>query len=95
VLDHLGDVHWRLGNASEAVEAWQQAVKLLGDPNYKKFITQNLQLLQARGWQLLVLDANAMYDREYGPVLERARQKLAAAAAGAQPPVATTFDELK
>ena len=93
VVDHLGDVRWRMGDTKAAAEAWRQVVKIVEDEGYRKWVTQNFQLQQARGWQLLVIDPQTMYDREYGPVLERARRKIAAVEANEEPPVARVFEE--
>jgi tetratricopeptide (TPR) repeat protein len=93
VVDHLGDVRWRRGEKDAAVEAWRQAAKIVEDGGYRKWITQNFQAQQSRGWQLLVIDPEVMYDREYGPILERARKKIAAVEADEEPPVARIFEE--
>lgn len=93
VVDHLGDVQWRLGDKQAALEAWRQAVKIVEDGSFQKWVMQNFQAQQSRAWQLLVMDPQMMYDREYGPILERARRKIAAAEAGDQPPVALIFEE--
>lgn len=93
VLDHLGDIHWRLGDMQAATEAWRQVVTLLDDSNFQQTQTRQFKLIQESAWQLVVADPAKMYDREYGQLLERVRQKLTAVEQGGKPPIAPTFDE--
>lgn len=95
VIDHKGDVEWRMGRQREAQESWRQVVKLIEDPQYRGWVIDNMRTLQTSGWQLVVVDPSAMYDSEYGPILERAKAKLQAAENGDAPAVAPLFDELK
>ncbi|MCI0632017.1 MAG: tetratricopeptide repeat protein [Phycisphaerales bacterium] len=94
VFDHLGDVQWRLGNAQEAIRAWQQVLKMMDEGDFAQRKKREYQLIQ-RGWQLVVADPGQLYDREYGQLLSQTRKKLEAAEQGTPPPVAPTFDELK
>jgi hypothetical protein len=94
VYDHLGDLHWRLGDREAALEAWGQAVKLLEDPEFQRLMVQQFQAIQSQIWHLLVVDPRRMYDREYGSLLERINQKLTAVEQGGQPAVAPTFAEM-
>ena len=95
VLDHLGDVQWRVGQTQEALESWRRIVKIMSDPAFQQTQTQQNALIQTRMWLLLVEDASAMYDREFGAVLARVKAKVAAAEQGGLPAVAPTFDELQ
>jgi tetratricopeptide (TPR) repeat protein len=94
LFDHLGDALWRLGRSDEAVDAWRQAVRLLEDPGSRDQLLQLYLAEQTRVWGLLVRDPQAMYDRDYGVVLERTREKLRQAERGGDPPIAATFQEL-
>ena len=93
VYDHLGDAQWRNGDTQSALEAWRHAVKLLDEPEFQQRAIQNLQLVQTRYWQLVVVDPRMLYHREYDAKLEKIRQKLAAVEQGAQPQTAPTFAE--
>jgi hypothetical protein len=93
VFDHLGDVCWRMGEKDAAVEAWTRAVKMLEDDALRQNLLQNVAALQARQWQMIVMDGQRMYDREYAPVLERARAKIEAATQEREPAVAPVWTE--
>jgi len=53
LLDHLGDVLWRLGDRGEAARSWQEALALLDDPEFHRNAIQNFELLQSRVWNLV------------------------------------------
>lgn len=95
VLDHLGDVLWRTGDADGAVSAWRQAAASLAAPEHRQQVVRNYELLQARGWGLVVQDPQAMYDRDFGKSLEQIQRKLNAVERGEPPDVAATFEELR
>jgi Flp pilus assembly protein TadD len=95
VLDHLGDTLWRLGDAQGAVEKWRTVTEMLEDPELRDRVQQDYEAGQARTWGLRVGSAAEMYEREYGAILVRARQKLAEVERGGEPPVAPTFHELE
>jgi tetratricopeptide (TPR) repeat protein len=92
VLDHYGDVLWRLGRTERAADAWEEAMRLLDDERRRSLIERNLMLIQLNGWGLLVVDPREMYDRDFGEVLRSVRRKLEAVQAGGDPPVAPIFD---
>ncbi len=94
VLDHLGDTLWRLGDVQGAVENWRHVTEFLDDPERRDRLQQGYETGQTRAWGLRVGDAAEMYEREYGAVLKRARQKLAEVEGGGVPPVAATFEEM-
>jgi tetratricopeptide (TPR) repeat protein len=94
VLDHLGDALYRAGDHAGAVASWQQAIGVLEDPVRQQLIRQNYFLIQSRIWGLLVTDPQALYDRDYGAVLERVRAKVRSIEDGGEPEVAATFSEL-
>jgi tetratricopeptide (TPR) repeat protein len=93
VYDHLGDVCWRMGDEQAALDAWGQVIRLLEDGSLRQSLVQNLATLQSRQWQMIVMDGERMYDREYAPVLERARAKIEALRQGDRPPVAPVWQE--
>ncbi len=95
VIDHLGDIAWRLGRRDDALGAWRQVVDLLSSDEYRAAVTRSFRALQASAWGVLVIDPQAIYDRDFGVVLDRARAKLAAVEAGEPPPVAPIFAELR
>jgi tetratricopeptide (TPR) repeat protein len=94
VLDHLGDTLWRLGDVQGAVENWRHVTEILEDPEMRDRLQQRYETGQARAWGLRVGDPAEMYEREYGAVLKRAREKLAEVERGGVPPVAATFEEM-
>lgn len=94
VLDHLGDVEWRLGNRDAAARAWHQALTVLDDKAFQQRETQTYAVIQSRVWHLVVADARRLYDLHHGAVHERTREKLEALERGEEPPVAPTFAEL-
>lgn len=95
VLDHLGDALWRTGDADGAAAAWRQAAAILAAPEHRQQVVRNYELLQTRGWGLVVQDPQAMYDRDYGQSLEQIQRKLHAVDRGEPPDVAATFEELR
>jgi tetratricopeptide (TPR) repeat protein len=94
VLDHLGDTLWRLGDHEAATDAWRQAVQILDDAEWQKQRAQEFVFLQARYWGLRVADPGEIYERQYGRLLENAREKLRVAQQGGAPEVTATFEEL-
>lgn len=93
VLDHLGDARWRMGDEEGATQAWRRVVGMLDDGTFRERLVQNVAIVQARQWGIIVMDGQRMYDREYEPILRRAREKLAAAARGEQPVLAPQWGE--
>ncbi len=94
-LDHLGDVHWRLGQEREAVNSWNRVIDLLSDRREIRQTIEMYERVQQQLWWLVVVDAEAIYDRNWGMILERTQQKLDAVKAGTPPAVAPTFAELR
>jgi tetratricopeptide (TPR) repeat protein len=93
VLEHLGDVNWRLGDREGAVAAWKRAVAVLEDRPFEERILQNYLMVQTRVWGLLVADPREMYDREFGQLLRRVQSKLQAVEQNREPSVTSTFAE--
>ncbi len=93
VLDHLGDTLWRVGDREEAAVAWRQAAEILEDASHREQWEQVYTLVQLRRWGLLVADRQEIYERQFGIVLDRARQKIEAADGGTAPGIAKTFEE--
>ena len=81
-----------MGQTQESITAWRRVIQMLEESNFRQSFIQNLQVVQTRGWGLLVLDPRTMYDREYGPILKRVRGKLASVEAGGQPAIAPMFE---
>ena len=97
VLDHLGDVQWRAGDAEAAIDAWRRAERLLEAPAFRQRWLQNYQLVQihpTQGWGLLVADPEEMYHRNFGMLLQRVSAKLRDAEQGGDPQIAPTFAEM-
>ncbi|MHC4349402.1 MAG: tetratricopeptide repeat protein [Planctomycetota bacterium] len=94
VLDHLGDTLWRLGDHEAASDAWRRAIEILEDAEWQQRRGQEYVFFQARIWGLLVSEPGEIHERQYGVLLENAREKLRIAEQGGTPPVATTFEEL-
>ena len=88
VLDHLGDAAWKAGRPEEAARAWSAAHARLADPTFRGQQMRNFNLLQGGLWQFRVVDSASMYDREYGSLLEKVADKLAAIREGRPPAVA-------
>lgn len=95
VLDHLGDVQWRLGLRDAAFDSWRQAAALIDNPQQREETERNYLILQTRGWGLLVADPAELYNRDLGERLQSLRRKLQAVEAGEEPPVAATFAEIE
>lgn len=95
VLDHLGDVQWRLGRQEEAAKTWQRAIDLLSNSSEIRQTIETYELVQERVYWLRVVDPQAIYDRNWGVILQRAQEKLRAVDQGTPPPVAPTFAELR
>lgn len=93
VWDHLGDALWRVGDFDRAVTAWRRVVSDLDDQHRDRLERLFLQRQLELG--LLVVDPAELYDRDFGPVLERARAKIEAVRSERQPAVAPTFAELE
>ncbi len=93
VLDHLGDIRWRLGDAGGAVKAWRRVVEVVEDPDRRQKLLQLYGLIQSRRWWLVVADPDDLLERSDGPVLERDRRKVERVDAGSEPAVAQTFAE--
>ncbi|TDJ57833.1 MAG: tetratricopeptide repeat protein [Planctomycetota bacterium] len=94
VLDHLGDIRWRLGDAVEARDAWQGAADLLQDTERREILKQYFLLLQIRDWGLLVAKPEQMYDQQHEGMLDRLLKKIGQADAGGDPAVARTIQEM-
>ncbi|NNM27709.1 MAG: hypothetical protein HKO59_17310 [Phycisphaerales bacterium] len=94
VLDHYGDVLWRTGRASAAVEVWREALEQLQLPERRNLTMRQYDAIQSQGWGLLVADPGSIYDREDGARIAHLQEKLAAVEAGTTPPVAPLFAEL-
>lgn len=93
LLDHLGDIQWRIGRTDEAVKSWEAALALLDDPQEKQRTIQNYLMIQTRAWGLLVADPEELYNRDIGARLEQLQRKLQAVKDGEDPPLAPTFSE--
>jgi len=95
VLDHLGDVLWRLGDHDAASDAWRRAVEILEDDEWQQQRGREYLFFQARIWGLLVSEPGEIHERQYGVLLENVREKLRLAQQAGMPPVAATFEELQ
>ena len=84
----------RTGDTEGALEAWQQAITSLSDPEQQQLMRQRLFRLQTAGWGLLVADPDELYDRDYGSTLERIRSKVEAVEQSEAPPLTPIFEEL-
>jgi tetratricopeptide (TPR) repeat protein len=94
VLDHLGDTLWRVGDAEGAVDAWRQVVEILEDAERRERLSQVYLFIQGRQWGLFVADPDEIHERQFGRLLEDAREKLQTAEQGGTPAVTATFEEL-
>ena len=95
VIDHLGDALWRAGQHEQAIHQWHAVASILDNREFRRLQIAELQAIQSQVWSLLVFDPAQRYDRVFGSVLERAKQKSTAASRGEQPRVAPTFAELE
>ena len=96
VLDHLGDVQYRLGDVDGAKESWFIASAILTDPASKAEAIGRIEQLQENlwgWWGSRMKDSAALYDLEIGPLKRRLKLKLAALAAGRRPAVRETASE--
>jgi len=94
VLDHLGDIRWRLGDAPKARDAWQRAADQLQNTERRESLQQSYLLVQVRGWGLLVAEPEQLYDRQYKGLLDRLLGKIRQADADGEPAVAMTIQEM-
>ncbi len=94
MLDHLGDTLWRVGDAEGAVDAWRQVVEILEDTERRERLSQIYLFIQGRQWGLFVADPDEIHERQFGRLLEDAREKLRIAERGGTPAVTATFEEL-
>lgn len=92
VLDHLGDALWRTGDHKEAVKAWQAAQREIETNSPKDRIVERVAGYERAEHGVVVIDAEALWRRQYGNALERVKAKLAAVARGDPPPIATRKD---
>jgi len=93
VLDHLGDVQWRLGQEEEARQSWEKAAAMLEDSTFRERTLETFSQVQTRVWQIVVATPQQLYDRQYGVVLDRVKAKLEALARGTPPPVEPVWGE--
>jgi hypothetical protein len=70
-------------------------VEILEDAEWQQQRGQEYLFFQARIWGLLVSEPGEIHERQYGVLLENAREKLRLAQQGGTPPVAATFEELQ
>jgi tetratricopeptide (TPR) repeat protein len=91
VVDHFGDAVWRRGNRDAAAKAWAE-VGSLGERFYSRdLIVGRLPTYETNEHGVRVIDAEALWQRSYGSVLERAAAKRQAVADGAEPAVAPVW----
>ena len=96
VLDHLGDVQYRLGDVDGAKESWFIAAAILTDLEARAESIARVDQLQENLWGWWggrLKDSSALYDLETGPLKRRLKGKLAALAAGKRPAVRETASE--
>lgn len=95
VFDHVGDARWRAGDNTGAVQAWQNAVRLLNNPGHRLQWIEVYTRLQAdpKQWGLVVSDPKVLYHDNFGIVLDRISAKLDAVKLGKQPKTAPIFAE--
>jgi hypothetical protein len=94
IFDHLGDALWRTGDSEGATTTWRRALKMVDEQEFEQGTINSLQLIQGRRWQLVVADPRHLYDRQFGGLFTRIRQKLVAAEEGHEPQIAPTFAEM-
>lgn len=92
VLDHLGDAYWRIGEHKDAIRSWQAAQREIETNSPKERIVERVAAYERAEHGVQVIDAEALWQRQYGNALERVKAKLAAAARGDPPPIATRKD---
>ncbi|MHC4989797.1 MAG: hypothetical protein ACYTGC_02360, partial [Planctomycetota bacterium] len=95
VYDHLGDALYRTGDPEAATRAWRRARAILQDDDERQQTIEQFGLLQTRLWNLVVRDPEELWERDYGTILNRVRDKLAAVESERAPKLAPTFDELE
>lgn len=94
VLDHRGDILWRLGKKGPAIEGWAEALRLAESGAYRTRMKQNYLRYQRQAWGVVGADPDAIYERINDKILVGTRLKIEAARAGEAPPLSPTFDEV-
>lgn len=77
VLDHAGDIALARGDTARAIAAWEEILTIVAGPSSKETIVGRLPTYELNEHGVSVIDAEALWQRNYGVVAERARQKLA------------------
>jgi hypothetical protein len=96
ILEHLGDVQWRLGQPEAALASWTEAIGTLEDPEFRRAALENSQQLQQMLWGIWgrrIRHAGAVFDLQFSALLERLKDKRAAIETGETPPVRATLSE--
>jgi tetratricopeptide (TPR) repeat protein len=91
ILDHFGDAAWRRGDRDAARNAWNEVVRRAETDYAEPVIVSRLPDYERREHGVRVIDAPRLWQRVYGAPRDRARAKLAALDAGADPPVASIW----
>jgi tetratricopeptide (TPR) repeat protein len=94
VLDHHGDVLWRLGRTDKALESWRKAVEHIDATYPRDNYVRAIATFQMNTFALTIKDPEVIYDAQFGDLQRLVQEKIVAAEAGANPPVAPTFAEL-
>ena len=94
VLDHHGDVLWRLGRKEKAIESWRRADAHIDATYPRENYVRAIATFQLNTFALTIKDSEAIYDVQFGDLQRALRDKITAAEAGGEVPVAPTFAEL-
>jgi tetratricopeptide (TPR) repeat protein len=95
VLDHHGDILWRLDRRDEAAAQWRSAIEAIEKPAFRVTTMQSFERFQRDNWGILARPAEEMFRISYEPILARAREKVRALEEGQEPPIAPTFAEMR
>ena len=94
MLDHQGDIFWRIGDTSAAIESWKASVAMIEDETYRNETLESYLRFQRGGWGILIYPGETLFDQLHTKQLQHTKDKLAAVEAGKPPDIANIFEEL-
>jgi len=88
ILDHCGDVLWRVGRVDEAAALWEAAEILLENEFGAERMVPRLAAMMSQEHGVVIRDPARVWQLLYGELLLRVRAKREAIAASSPPPIA-------
>lgn len=85
LLDHAGDVAWRVGDRDEALVAWRRAIALVDSDFPRASTVTALEQHQRQELGLVIAESREIWDELYGRARDRARRKIEQVEQGLDP----------